>query len=43
MKYIDLGSTHGVVFDLTYELEAEFEDGMEHKDFLEVGDMHYLP
>jgi hypothetical protein len=39
---MDLASAHEANFDLTYELEAEFEDGMEHEDFLEVGDIHYL-
>ncbi len=36
-------SAHEAKFDLTYELEAEFENGMEHGDFLEMGDMHCLP
>jgi hypothetical protein len=43
LKHIDLANAHEIEFDLTYELEAEFEDGMEHEDFLEVDDMHYLP
>jgi hypothetical protein len=40
---MDLLGAHEAEFDLTYELEAEFENGMEHEDFLEVGGMHYLP
>jgi hypothetical protein len=43
LKHLDLVSSCEAKSILTYELEVEFEDGMECEEFPKLGDMIYLP